>query len=85
MSENKAADNWGENYYKEAFNRQKWQAHPLSIERMSILLGNRLREDWFAETYVKNRPIKRALGVGAGRAETELGLLKNGAVEHFDL
>jgi hypothetical protein len=85
MSENKAADYWGENYYKEDFNRQEWQAHPLSLERMSTLLGNRTREDWFAETYVKNRQIKRALGVGVGRAETELGLLKNGAVEHFDL
>jgi hypothetical protein len=85
MSENNAADYWGENYYNEAFKRQKWQAHPPSLERMSILLGNKMRDDWFGENYVKNRPIKRALGVGVGRAETELGLLKNGAVEHFDL
>ena len=79
------AAHWGANYFSQSFNRTEWQAHPLAIERQCRLQGNQLREVWFAKQYLGDKPAKRALGIGAGRAETELALLQNGAVEHYDL
>ena len=67
-----------------SFNRQEWQAHPLAIERQYIIQGNQMREAWFVKNYLK-QPVKRAIGIGVGRAETEIALLESGAVEHYDL
>lgn len=44
-----------------------------------------MRDAWFATKYLQNGPAKRAIGIGVGRAETEIGLLGIGAVEHYDL
>lgn len=48
-------------------------------------MDGKVREQWFADTYLEGRIVKRALGIGVGRAETELGLLATGMVEHYDL
>jgi len=79
------SDYWGRAYFDEAFNRTEWQAHPLSLERLFFIQGERVRERWFAENYLGGKPAARALGVGVGRAETEIGLLVSGMVEHYDL
>jgi SAM-dependent methyltransferase len=81
---NQTAEYWGAHYFSESFNRQEWQAHPLSIERQCRLQDGLVREAWFAKKYLPV-PARRALGIGAGRAETEIGLLSIGAAEHFDL
>jgi SAM-dependent methyltransferase len=85
MTQDKAASYWGAHYFEQTAIRAEWQSHPLALERLVALLGGRLREDWFAESYLSAGPAKRALGVGVGRAETELELLRKGHVEHFDL
>jgi SAM-dependent methyltransferase len=82
---NQTAVYWGENYFSQTFNRQEWQAHPLTIERQYRIQNLQMREVWFANNYLKNGPAKRAIGIGVGRAETEIELLANGAVEHYDL
>ncbi len=81
---NKTAEHWGANYFSVSFNRQEWQAHPLTLERQFKIQDNQMREVWFAKKYL-SRPAKRAIGIGVGRAETEIALLENGAVEHYDL
>ena len=80
-----AADYWSANYFSESFNRAEWQAHPLAHERLAGFLDGKYREQWFADKYIGERKLKRALGIGVGRAETEIGLLASGAVDHFDL
>lgn len=85
MSQDQAAAYWGANYFAEAAIRAEWQSHPLALDRLVALLGGRMREDWFAHTYLSNGPVDHALGVGVGRAETELELMRKGHVRHFDL
>jgi SAM-dependent methyltransferase len=79
------ADYWGSRYFDASFNRMEWQAHPHALERQFKLQGGMMREDWFAKNYLGAHPAKRALGIGVGRAETEIGLLVKGYVEHYDL
>lgn len=79
------ADYWGAKYFDQSFNRAEWQAHPLSLERLVSIQDGSMRDAWFARTYLGNKPAKRAMGIGVGRAETEIGLLVNGYVEHYDL
>jgi SAM-dependent methyltransferase len=81
----RTAAHWGEHYFSQSFNRQEWQAHPLSIQRQYELQGHQMREGWFATRYLHGRPARRAASFGAGRAETEIAMLEIGAVEHFDL
>jgi SAM-dependent methyltransferase len=81
----KTADHWGEMYFSQSFNRQEWQAHPLTLQRQFELQGSKMREAWFSDKYLRSRPARRAASFGAGRAETEIELLKLGSVEHFDL
>jgi SAM-dependent methyltransferase len=76
---------WSKNYFSREFNRAEWQAHPYSIERQFDLQGGKSRERWFADNYLGNAPIGRALGIGVGRAETEVELIRIGAVLHYDL
>lgn len=76
---------WGARYFDQAFQRAEWQAHPYALERLARILGGRMRDQWFAETYMGSKPAKRAIGIGVGRAETEIGLLVKGHVEHYDL
>jgi SAM-dependent methyltransferase len=79
------ASHWGQNYFSQSFNRQEWQAHPLSIERQFVIQNRQMREVWFAQKYLGGKPVKRAIGIGVGRAETEVALLQNGAVDFYDL
>ncbi len=85
MTNQTAADYWSSNYFSESFNRSEWQAHPYALARLKSLLDDKVREQWFADTYISDRTVKRALGIGVGRAETEIGLLATGKVEHYDL
>jgi ubiquinone/menaquinone biosynthesis C-methylase UbiE len=80
-----AAEYWGPKYFDASFHRAEWQAHPHALKRLCQLQSGMMRDDWFAKTYLKNGPAKRALGVGVGTADTELSLLSKGYVEHFDL
>lgn len=78
-----ASNYWENAYFDDAFNRSEWQAHPLSLARLWALQGGMSREDWFYEKYVKVGAIKRAISIGAGRAETEIEMLRKGYVDHF--
>ena len=40
----KTADHWGEMYFSQSFNRQEWQAHPLTLQRQFELQGSARRE-----------------------------------------
>lgn len=85
MSQATAAEYWGAHYFEQSAIRAEWQAHPLALERLAHLLGGRMREDWFADTYLQGNPARHGLGIGVGRAETEIELLRKGHVERFDL
>jgi SAM-dependent methyltransferase len=84
VSSREAAEYWGTQYFNPTAIRAEWQAHPSALERLSRLLGGYMREDWFAHNYLDGRPAQQALGVGVGRAEVELEMLKKGYVERFD-
>jgi SAM-dependent methyltransferase len=83
--DNTTADYWGSKYFDSSFNRTEWQAHPHALERLFKLQDGMMREDWFAKCYLGGQPAKHALGIGVGRAETEIGLLAKGYVENYDL
>ena len=85
MLDQTAADYWSSNYFSQAFNRAEWQAHPFSLERLTRLCDGKAREQWFGDKYCAGGKVKRALGIGVGRAETEIALLQIGAVERYDL
>ncbi|QFP61879.1 class I SAM-dependent methyltransferase [Brucella anthropi] len=82
---NIASSYWEKAYFDKSFNRAEWQAHPLTLKRLWELQGGSSREDWFFRTYLKSKPIRKAVSIGAGRAETEIEMLRKGYVEHFVL
>lgn len=82
---NIASSYWEKAYFDKNFNRSEWQAHPLSLQRLSAIQGGQPREDWFFYKYLKSQAIDKAVSIGAGRAETEIEMLRKGYVKHFVL
>lgn len=80
-----ASTYWENAYFDDAFNRSEWQAHPLSLKRLWSIQGEQSREDWFYSKYIRTGTIKHAVSIGAGRAETEIEMLRKGYVDHFIL
>jgi SAM-dependent methyltransferase len=81
----RTAEFWDREHFSPEMQRAEWQNHPLARERMIRLLGGRLRERWFAETYLPSGGVERGLGIGVGTGATEMELLGMGAVHRFDL
>ena len=63
--------------------RAEWRNHPAAAACRAGLLGGQSSSGSLLARFPGK--IDRALGAGCGRAEFELGLLRAGAVEHFDL
>ncbi len=66
-------------------NRAEWLTHPTAQLHHSLRRGNRTLEAWIADVALGGVPRSRGVGIGAGRAAIELGLLESNAVGHFDL
>ncbi|MDR3533229.1 MAG: class I SAM-dependent methyltransferase [Rhodopila sp.] len=81
----RTAEFWDREHFSPEMQRAEWQNHPLARERMVRLLGGRVRERWFAETYLPANGVERGLGIGVGAGATEMELLGSGAIRHFDL
>jgi ubiquinone/menaquinone biosynthesis C-methylase UbiE len=81
----RTAEHWDRAHFSPGVQRAEWQNHPLALERMVRLLGGRLRERWFTETYLPATGVERGLGIGVGTGATEMEILKSGAVKHFDV
>ncbi len=82
---NRTAKFWDREHFSPEMQRAEWQNHPLARERMVRLLGGRIRERWFTETYLPATGVERGLGIGVGAGATEMEILGSGAVRHFDL
>jgi SAM-dependent methyltransferase len=85
MDHAKTADHWDRQHFDPIFLRREWSFHPVARKRLHKQLGAPSRERWFHDRYLKGREGLRALGVGVGRAETELNLLALGGLKHYDL
>jgi ubiquinone/menaquinone biosynthesis C-methylase UbiE len=81
----RTAEFWDREHFSPDMQKAEWQNHPLARERMVRLLGGRIRERWFVETYLPAGGVERALGIGVGTGATEMEILGSGAVRHFDL
>lgn len=81
----RTAEFWNREHFSPEMQRAEWQNHPLARDRMSRLLGGRIRERWFVETYLPPGGVDRGLGIGVGTGATEMEILGSGAVRHFDL
>lgn len=81
----RTAEFWDREHFSPEMQRAEWQNHPLAHERMMRLLGGRLRERWFVETYLPVGGVNRGLGIGVGTGATEMEILGSGAVRHYDL
>jgi ubiquinone/menaquinone biosynthesis C-methylase UbiE len=81
----RTAEHWDRAHFSPEVQLAEWQNHPLARERMIRLLGGRVRERWFTETYLPATGVERGLGIGVGTGATEMEILKSGAVKHFDL
>jgi ubiquinone/menaquinone biosynthesis C-methylase UbiE len=81
----RTADFWDREHFSPEMQRAEWQNHPLARERMVRLLGGRIRERWFTETYLPASGVERALGIGVGAGATEMEILGSKMVKHFDL
>lgn len=85
MVNTKTADHWAQQYKREIFARREWIGHPLAAARLKdIMSGHATHAAWFVNTQLRNKPVKRGLGVGVGVAIHELRLIQSGAVERFD-
>ena len=47
-----AASYWGAHYFEQSAIRAEWHTDPLALDRLVALLGGRMREDWFADTFL---------------------------------
>jgi SAM-dependent methyltransferase len=85
MDHKQTAEHWAEQYQSKIFARREWIGHPLAAARLQrIMSGHSTHSRWFVETQMKNKPVKRGLGVGVGVAFHELQLMESGAVRFFD-
>jgi len=66
-------------------NRAEWFAHPAVAERLLQVRDGKPLERWFIDQYAAGRPLARALSIGCGVGLFELGLIRLGAIEHYDL
>lgn len=81
-----AADYWDQRHFDPTFLRGEWSFHPLAKTRLHRILGDvESREQWFHDRYLLGRNGLRALGIGVGRAASELTLLTKGAIDRYEL
>lgn len=81
----RTSDYWDQHAKQIYENPAEWLAHPTVKERLTQLRDGKTLEQWFIDKYLHKRPVARALGIGCGIAQFELGLLRLGVVEHYDL
>lgn len=79
------SDYWNKQHFANDFLRGEWSFHPAAKARLHRILGAPSREDWFCDRYLKGRRNLRALGIGAGRCETELRILSKSDIVQYDL
>ena len=80
----KAAEHWSKAHNDTDFARREWLGHPLAQQRLVKIMGHHTHAQWFVDTQLWHKPVRRGLGVGVGAAFHELQLLTSGAVERFD-
>lgn len=81
-----AAAYWDERHFDPTFLRGEWSFHPLAKARLHRTLGGvESREQWFHDRFLSGRTGLRALGIGVGRAASELTLLTKGAIDRYEL
>ena len=86
MSTSVAANYWDQRHFDPSFLRGEWSFHPYAKRRLHRLLGGvSSREAWFHDNYLKGRTGLRALGIGVGRAASELALLQLGGIDRYEL
>jgi SAM-dependent methyltransferase len=85
MDLSRTSEYWDDHAVRGDQNRAEWLAHPLIKERIVQVRGGHSLEHWFIERYLGKRRVARAIGIGCGVASFELGLMRLGAVEQYDL
>ena len=85
MDLQRTSKHWDSHHFSDDFLRAEWSFHPEAKARLHRQLGAPSREVWFHNTYLAGRSGLRALGVGVGRAVTEVNVLSLGAIGHYDL
>lgn len=86
MQHDRAAEYWNQRHFDPAFLRGEWSFHPYAKQRLHGLLGQvASREEWFHNRFIRGRTGLRALGIGVGRAASELALLAMGGIERYEL
>ncbi len=81
----KASVYWNRQHFAADYLRGEWSHHPAAQARLNRVLGGLSREEWFWRRVLNGRSGLRALGVGVGRAATELRLLSTGTIAQYDL
>jgi SAM-dependent methyltransferase len=66
-------------------NRAEWLTHPTVQHHHGLRRGNRSLEAWIADVALGGVPRSRGVGIGAGWAAIELGLLASDTIGRFDL
>jgi SAM-dependent methyltransferase len=85
MDTDRTSQHWDRQHFDPTFLRGEWSFHPAAKARLHKLLGYGSREEWFWATYLDGRKNLRGIGIGVGRAETELALISTGVFSHYDL
>ncbi len=85
MDLQRTSEHWDSHHFSDDFLRAEWSFHPEAKARLHRQLGAPSREAWFHNTYLAGRTGLRALGVGVGRAVTEINILSLGAIDRYDL
>jgi SAM-dependent methyltransferase len=85
MDHTRTAEHWDTQHFASTFLRAEWSFHPSAKARLHKLLGSPSREQWFHDRFVQGRKGLRGLGIGVGRAETEINLIGLGGFERYDL
>ena len=76
---------WNRQHFAADYLRGEWSHHPAARKRLHRFLGGESREEWFWRHVLNGRSNLKALGIGVGRAETELRLLSTGTIDRYDL
>jgi ubiquinone/menaquinone biosynthesis C-methylase UbiE len=85
MDHTKTATHWDTQHFNKTFLRAEWSFHPFAKARLHQLLEAPSRENWFHDRYLKGRSGMKALGIGVGKAETEINLMGLGGFARYDL
>ena len=85
MEHAQTAAHWDRQHFDTEFLRREWSFHPLAKQRLYRLLGAPSREHWFHSRYLVGRHDMNGLGIGVGRAETEINMIGLGGFARYDL